>query len=61
MKENQELNHLLQRDLLEEVENDYEDKLSNTISDENNKIFDEPSSDDEGISIKNLETVRYLI
>ena len=61
MKGNQELNHLLPRDLLEEVENDYEDKLSNTISDENNKIFDEPSSDDEGISIKHLETVRYLI
>ena len=61
MKDNQELNHLLPRDLLEEVGNDYEDKLSNTISDENNKIFDEPSSDDEGISIKHLETVRYLI
>ena len=61
MKENQELNHLLPRDLLEEVGNDYGDKLSNTISDENNKIFDEPSSDDEGISIKHLETVRYLL
>ena len=59
MKENQELKNLLPRDLLEEVEKDCEDKLSNTFSDENNKIFDEPSSDEEGISIKNLETVRY--
>lgn len=59
MKENQELKKLLPKDLLEEVEKDYEDKLSNTFSDENNKIFDEPSSNDEGISIKNLETVSY--
>ena len=59
MKENQELEHLLPRDLLEEVEKDYEDKLSGSVSDENNKIFDEPSSDDEAMSIKNLETVRY--
>ncbi len=43
---------------MEEVEN--EDKISNSFSDENNKIFDEPSSNDEGISIKNLETVSYI-
>ena len=59
MKDNQEINNLLPRDLLEEVNKDCEDKLSNSFSDENNKIFDEPSSNDEGISIKNLETVRY--
>ena len=57
MKENIELKKLLPKDLLEEVEKDNEEKLSNTFSDENNKIFDEPSSNDEGISIKNLETV----
>ena len=38
----------------------YEDKISNSFSDGNNKIFDEPSSNDEGISIKNLETVSYI-
>ncbi len=57
MKENIELKKLLPKDLLEEVEKDNEEKLSNTFSDENNKIFDEPSSNDEGISIKNLETL----
>ena len=60
MKDNQEIKHLLPKDLLEEVEKDYEDKISNTFSDENNKIFDEPSSNDEGMSIKNLETVSYF-
>jgi hypothetical protein len=49
--------NLLPKDLLEEVEKDGEDKLSNSFSDENNKIFDEPSSNDDGLSIKNLETV----
>ena len=58
MKHNQDVKNLLPKDLLEEVEN--EDKISNSFSDENNKIFDEPSSNDEGISIKNLETVSYI-
>ena len=58
MKHNQDIKNLLPKDLLEEVEN--EDKISNSFSDENNKIFDEPSSNDEGISIKNLETVSYI-
>ena len=57
MAENQKVKNLLPKDLLEEVEKDGEDKLSNTFSDENNKIFDEPSSNDDGLSIKNLETV----
>ena len=60
MKDNQEIKNLLPKDLLEEVEKDYEDKISNTFSDENNKIFDEPSSNDEGMSIKNIETVSYI-
>ena len=59
MKHNEDIKNLLPKDLLEEVEN--EDKISNSFSDENNKIFDEPpSNDDEGISIKNLETVSYI-
>ena len=58
MKHNQDVKNLLPKDLLEEVEN--EDKTSNSFSDENNKIFDEPSSNDEGISIKNLETVSCI-
>ena len=58
MKHNQDVKNLLPKDLLEEVEN--EDKISNSFSDENNKIFDEPSSNDEGISIKNLETVSCI-
>ena len=57
MTENQDEKNLLPKDLLEEVEKDYEDKLSNSLSDENNKIFDEPSSNEDGLSIKNLETV----
>ena len=60
MKDNQEIKNLLPKDLLEEVEKDYEDKISNTFSDENNKIFDEPSSNDEGMSIKNIETVSFV-
>ena len=57
MNDNQDIKNLLPKDLLEEVENDCEDKLSDSFSNENNKIFDEPSSNDEGLSIKNLETV----
>lgn len=57
MTENQDEKNLLPKDLLEEVEKDYEDKLSNSLSDENNKIFDEPSSNEDGLYIKNLETV----
>ena len=59
MNENQELKNLFPRDLFEELEKDYEDKLSNTFSDENNKKFDDSSSDNKGISIKDLEKVRY--
>jgi hypothetical protein len=59
MTDNQDIKNLLPRDLLEEVEKDCEDKLSNSFSNENHKIFDEPSSNDEGLSIKNLETVSY--
>ena len=59
MTDNQDIKNLLPRDLLEEVEKDCEDKLSNSFSNENHKIFDEPSSNDEGLSIKNLETVSF--
>ena len=59
MSDNQDIHKLLPKDLLEEVEKDCEDNLSNSFSDENHKIFDEPSSNDEGLSIKNIETVSY--
>ena len=55
MNDNQEEKKLLPSDLLEEVNKGYEDKLP-SFSDENNKIFDEPSSNEEALSIKNLET-----
>ena len=55
MKENQELKiycqEIYQKKLKKIV------KINYQIS--NNKIFDEPSWNDKGISIKNLETVRY--
>ena len=59
MENNREVKNLLPKDLLKEVDQDYE--LSNSFSDENNKIFDEPSSNEDGLSIKNLETVSYII
>ena len=60
MKNIHEVKNLLPKDLLEEVEKDCE--LSKSFSDdENHKIFDEPSSNDEGLSIKNLETVSYIV
>ena len=57
MKDNKDMINLLPKDLLEEEEKGGEDNLSNSFSSENHKIFDEPSSNDEGLSIKNLETV----
>ena len=59
MKDNQDIIKLLPKDLLEEEEKGCEDNLSNSFSNENHKIFDEPSSNDEGLSIKNLETVSF--
>ena len=59
MKNIHEVKNLLPKDLLEDVEKDCE--LSNSFSDGGHKIFDEPSSNEDGLSIKNLETVSFII
>ena len=48
---------MLPKDLLKEVENDCNDDLSASFSNENKEIFDAPSSED----VENLETVRFII
>jgi hypothetical protein len=57
MEENKKLKDLLPKDLLKEVENDCNDDLSASFSNENKEIFDAPSSED----VENLETVRFII
>ena len=57
MEDNKKLNDLLPKDLLKEVENDCNDDLSASFSNENKEIFDAPSSED----VENLETVRFII
>ena len=59
MENIREMKNLLPKDLLKEVDQDYE--LSNSFSDENHKIFDAPSSNEDGLSIKNLDTVSNII
>jgi len=51
--------NLLPKDLLKEVENECSNDLSASFSDENKEIFDAPSSEENRLSIENLETVRY--
>lgn len=57
MEDNKKLKDLLPKDLLKEVENDGNDDLSASFSNENKEIFDAPSSED----VENLETVRFII
>jgi hypothetical protein len=57
MEDNKKLKDLLTKDLLKEVENDCNDDLSASFSNENKEIFDAPSSED----VENLETVRFII
>ena len=57
MEDNKKLKDLLPTDLLKEVENDCNDDLSASFSNENKEIFDAPSSED----VENLETVRFII
>jgi len=57
MEDNKKLKDLLPKDLLKEVENDCNDDLSASFSNENKEIFDAPSSED----VENLETVRFII
>ena len=51
--------NLLPKDLLKEVENECSNDLSASFSDENKEISDAPSSEENRLSIENLETVRY--
>ena len=57
MEDNKKLKDLLPKDVLKEVENDCNDDLSASFSNENKEIFDAPSSED----VENLETVRFII
>ena len=57
MEDNKKLKDLLPKDLLKEVQNDCNDDLSASFSNENKEIFDAPSSED----VENLETVRFII
>ena len=59
--EEKKLENLLPKDLLKEVEKDYSDDLSASFSDANKEIFDAPSSEENPLSIENLETVRLIL
>ena len=59
--EEKKLENLLPKDLLKEVEKDCSDDLSASFSDANKEIFDAPSSEENPLSIENLETVRLIL
>ena len=61
MEDKKKVQNLLPKDLLEEVENGCSDDLSASFSNENKEIFDAPSSEENRLSIENLETVRILL
>ena len=58
--EDKKIINLLPKDLLKEVENDCSD-LSGSFSDANKEIFDAPSSEENRLSIENLENVRLIL
>lgn len=58
--EDKKIINLLPKDLLKEVENDCSD-LSGSFSDANKEIFDAPSSEENRLSIENLENVRFIL
>ena len=58
--EDKKVINLLPKDLLKEVENDCSD-LSGSFSDANKEIFDAPSSEENRLSIENLENVRLIL
>ena len=58
--EDKKVINLLPKDLLKEVENDCSD-LSGSFSDANKEIFDAPSSEENRLSIENLENVRFIL
>ena len=60
MEDKKNVKNLLPKDLLKEVDNGGSDDLSASFSDANKEIFDAPSSEENRISIENLETVRFI-
>jgi hypothetical protein len=56
MNENQKMKNLLPKDLIDEVDN--EEKLANSLFDEKNQLFEEPSYEEEADKDKK-EKVRY--
>ena len=60
MEDKKNVKNLLPKDLLKEVDNGGSDDLSASFSDANKEIFDAPSSEENRLSIENLETVRFF-
>ena len=60
MEDKKNVKNLLPTDLLKEVDNGGSDDLSASFSDANKEIFDAPSSEENRLSIENLETVRFI-
>ena len=60
MEDKKQIQNLLPKDLLKEVDNGCSDDLSASFSDANKEIFDAPSSEENRLSIENLETVRFI-
>ena len=60
MEDKKNVKNLLPKDLLKEVDNGGSDDLSASFSDANKEIFDAPSSEENRLSIENLETVRFI-
>lgn len=60
MEDKKNVKNLLPKDLLKEVDNGGSDDLSASFSDANKEIFDAPSSEENRLSIENLERVRFI-
>ena len=60
MEDKKNVKNLLPKDLLKEDENGCSDNLSASFSDANKEIFDAPSSEENQLSIENLENVRFI-
>jgi len=60
MEDKKNVKNLLPKDLLKEVDNGGSNDLSASFSDANKEIFDAPSSEENRLSIENLETVRFI-
>ena len=61
MEDKKQIQNLLPKDLLKEVNDECNDDLSASFSNENKEIFDAPSSEENRLSIENLETVRFIL